>query len=73
MTPHSHCKSKAADTIPLSSHYREHFHAINGLCENGLVSHNGGNDKSWNLKIYVIFVLLLKVNKGRLYNQNSVT
>jgi hypothetical protein len=23
MTPHTHCKSKAADTIPLSSHYGE--------------------------------------------------
>ena len=26
-----------------------------------LVSHNGGHDDRWNMKMYVIFVLLLKV------------
>ena len=26
------------------------------------VSHNGGHDDRWNMKMYVIFVLLLKVN-----------
>jgi hypothetical protein len=36
------------------------------------VSHNGGHDDRWNMKIYVIFVLLLKVNRLRYY-ENIVT
>ena len=31
------------------------------------VSHNGGHDDRWNMKMYVIIVLLLKVNKWRYY------
>ena len=36
------------------------------------VSHNGGHDDRWNMKMYVIFVLLLKVNRWRYY-ENIVT
>ena len=36
------------------------------------VSHNGGHDDRWNMKMYVIFVLLLKVNRWRYY-KNIVT
>ena len=31
------------------------------------LSHNGGHDDRWNMKMYVIFVLLLKVNRLRYY------
>ena len=31
------------------------------------VSHNGGHDDRWNMKMYVIFDLLLKVNRLRYY------
>ena len=36
------------------------------------ISHNGGHDDRWNMKMYVIFVLLLKVNRWRYY-ENIVT
>ena len=31
------------------------------------VSHNGGHDDRWNMIMYIIFVLLLKVNRLRYY------
>ena len=36
------------------------------------VSHNGGHGDRWNMKMYVIFVLLLKVNRLHYY-ENIVT
>ena len=37
----------------------------------GFVSRNGGNDDRWNIKMNVIFVMLLKV-KGRRYKENII-
>lgn len=31
------------------------------------VSHNGGHDERWNMKMYVTFELLLKVKRWRYY------
>jgi hypothetical protein len=38
----------------------------------GFVRHNGGNDNKQNMKMNVVFVMLLKV-KGQCYNENIVT
>ena len=38
-------------------------HAIKGLWNNGFRRHNGGHDERWNMKMYVTFVLLLKVKR----------
>jgi hypothetical protein len=38
----------------------------------GFISHIGGNDDRWNMKMNVILVMLLKV-KGQRYNENIVT
>ena len=67
MTPHAPGKSQATDKflcpVTMENQPQNIKHEIRGLGTMVSVSHNGGHDDRWNMKMYVIFVLLLKVNR----------
>ena len=62
MTPHAPGKSQATDKflcpVTMVNQPQNIKHEIKGLWNNGF----RGHDDRWNMKMYVIFVLLLKVN-----------
>ena len=63
MTPNALGKSQATDKlicpVTMENQPQNIKHEIKGLLVS--VSHNGGHGDRWNMKMYVIFVLLLRV------------